>query len=337
MFNVLRALALLLIGGACFGQSFVSRPTGYATGPCDLVTCAEAYSLTRSMTTAYGGPLFQLYNGSGTLDVGQTVYRVVNMATWSAFCGGTASNCKVTKIYAQIQGHANDLIASNLPGAGVRACSVGGVGVCAAVFQIDSTTGWPVINTPASQPKAQEYTLLNDAAATGINSGTNPLSVMAVTNFQQLATCCGFFGMAHFYSDADTEGTDFEIGWTYGTAGMFQCSSSTAYCIGLDEEEAGESAAYANAFNGANLIEVATWDGSALVTMAANNNQLISKAPMAPSLIPGTHIHFGAGGDLSTVPTFFREGLITNTALSTSQQTSIVNNMKAFYGALSFP
>lgn len=60
------------------------------TGPCDLVSCTEAWSIDRAMTTSYDGPLFQLVLASNhtlTLDVGQTSGRAADMTTWSGFCG----------------------------------------------------------------------------------------------------------------------------------------------------------------------------------------------------------------------------------------------------------
>lgn len=62
------------------GQSAV--PTIYS-GPCDYLVggCAEAYSLTHSMTRNYTGKLFQLYNGTTKLDIGQASNGSTDMTT----------------------------------------------------------------------------------------------------------------------------------------------------------------------------------------------------------------------------------------------------------------
>ena len=93
------------------------------TGPCDIATCGEAWSVDYALTRNYVGPLFQLYRRSdgATLDVGcvgatvsgtcagSTTFKA-DTTTWSAFCGGDPNNCYYNKLYAQIDGHSNDLI-----------------------------------------------------------------------------------------------------------------------------------------------------------------------------------------------------------------------------------
>jgi hypothetical protein len=66
----------------------------------------------RAMAASYKGALFQLglaKDTSKTLDVGQTETLAADVTTWSAFCGGTQSNCVVSKIYAQIHTGSNNL------------------------------------------------------------------------------------------------------------------------------------------------------------------------------------------------------------------------------------
>src|ERR1051326_5118050 len=62
-------------GGLRFGpQAGLSFGPPAYTGPCYIITCAEAHSVTRAMTEGYTGNLFQLVRASdsATLDVGQT-------------------------------------------------------------------------------------------------------------------------------------------------------------------------------------------------------------------------------------------------------------------------
>jgi hypothetical protein len=63
---------------------FVVQPSQ----PCDLVTCAEAYSVTRLMVTGYSGKLFQLYNGTSTLDIGISTNGVTADMTTVNFYSG---------------------------------------------------------------------------------------------------------------------------------------------------------------------------------------------------------------------------------------------------------
>src|ERR1019366_5699772 len=106
MWRRVALFGILLLVSAWFPHG-----NGGYKGPCDQVSCDEAYSVTRSLKASYSGPLFQLWNGSTTLDIGQTNH-IADMTTWSAFCSGVQSNCKVSKIYAQIHTGPNDLIPS---------------------------------------------------------------------------------------------------------------------------------------------------------------------------------------------------------------------------------
>src|SRR6185369_4186957 len=128
-------------------------------GPCDLLSggCAEAYSVTRAMTASYKGPLFQLGlaadKNAKTLDIGQTDAHTADMTTWSAYCGGSASKCVVSKIYAQIHSGSNDLLPAIWNAPWGPNCSAGGY-TCAAKFTIESATNLPILTTVAPQEYA---------------------------------------------------------------------------------------------------------------------------------------------------------------------------------------
>ena len=281
------------------------------------------------------GALFQLYNGTTTLDIG-TVGGVVNMTTWSAFCGGVAATCKVAKIYAQIQGHGNDLIAATFNAPFGPNCSTGGTYQCAAPFTIEQTTGLPILTTVAPY----EYALASDAAATGVNAlGANE-SIIYNGRGITVAYCCGSFGTTHLYSAADTPGTDFMLQLNYGTAGGFtevNCSTSATYCMGAEIETDGNVADYGSSI--INVIAAVTYNSTSnRINGMLNGHSIVSNATPGATMNSGQRIHLGGGGDLSQpAPVLMREALITNTALTTAQINSATANMTQFYGCLSFP
>jgi hypothetical protein len=330
-------------------------------GPCDVVAggCAEAYSVTRAMTASYTGPLFQLglasdTKGSGaTLDVGQTSDHKANMATWSAFCGGTQSNCVISIIYAQIHKGSNDLLPAVWKTPWNPDCSAGGY-VCAAKFTIEAATGLPIITTVAPQ----EYALRTGTTenfATGVNGGSKAMGIMY--NGKPLANqtyCCGTFGLTHKYNANDTYGTDFMAALAYGwrdSGGCciaVNCGKANTYCVGAEEEENNDLYDYGTTPVD-NAMVVTQFDPNPTATHGTvisylNGVQVLSKSPPAPlskgnyPINAATAIHLGGGGDLSQpAPVLMREGLITNAVMTASEVTAMKANLVAFYSPLKFP
>ena len=265
----------------------------YSSLPCDPVICAEAYSVTRTMTTNYAGPLFQLYNGSTTLDIGQ-INGAVDLSTWSAFCSGQVVNCKYSKFYGQING--NHLVPAVFAAPYGPNCTGSPVYKCGAPFSIEVATGLPIISTGASQ----EYTLASDANATGVNGPGSDLSIVYNGRSVYLAggMCCGPFGIGHPYNGADVKGTDFFISVAYGqwdTVGN-QCQTVSTYCIGIDEESEGDWIDYGSSI--INLVAIITYNQSAnKVTANLNGTDVINKTPVATFSNTGNTIHQPAGGD----------------------------------------
>ena len=316
-------------------------------GPCDVLTggCAEAYSVARSMRASYAGPLFQLgrISDNATLDVGQTSAHAADMTTWSAFCGGAQSSCVVSKIYAQVHtGGVNDLVPSvfRAPGGGPN-CSAGGF-TCAARFTIDASTSLPILTTVAPE----EYTLSNDDLAVGVNGGSGPISV--VYNGKPIATttyCCGVFGLTHHYNAVDKFGTDFMVALGYGfddppngSGVNINCGTASTYCAGAEEESENDLADYGSSPL-ENVILLTEFDPSTnAVSSYLNGKQLFSHSPPTADVNAGTAIHLGGGGDLSQPdPVLMREGLITNTAATSSDAAALKVNVAAFYSTLTFP
>jgi len=328
-------------------------------GPCDVVAggCAEAYSVVRAMTASYTGPLFQLGKASdanaATLDVGQTSDHKADMTTWSAYCGGTQSNCVISKIYAQIHKGSNDLLPGVWNTPWKPDCSAGGY-TCAAKFTIEAATGLPILTTVAPQ----EYAIRSGTTenfATGVNGGSKAMGIMY--NGKPIANqtyCCGTFGLTHKYNATDTYGTDFMAALAYGwrdSGGCciaVNCGKSNTYCVGAEEEENNDLYDYGTAPVD-NAMVVTQFDPNPTATHGTvisylNGVQVLSKTPPAPlsrgnyPINAGTAIHLGGGGDLSQpAPVLMREGLITNSVMTASEVTAMKANLVAFYSPLKFP
>lgn len=369
-------------------EIFVGSAAAY-TGPCDLQTCGEAWGVDYATTTNYAGPLFRLAlisSPTTTYDVGQTPSRTADTAGALAFCGGAgtmsphspplfglsvnvSSTCKIDKIYAQIQGHINDLVyREGLPGY----CTTGNL-QCAATYAIETTSGLPLLWSPQGAIfNSPTYLLAGDRLATGITGGNNSVSIVYVgspiiqTPPWSGVYCCGVFGLTHQASQPDTTGTDFMFlagyGWdNAGGVGVnVNCVTSSTYCIGAEEESTNDVGDYA-ASGGSGIIVPAIHNimGAAVfnqptntVSGYLNGVNLFNHSPPAPQsstcpnpgpphpcpLSPGTAVHFGAGGDLSQPDPFVaREMLILNLALTGAQYQALFSNIRARYTSLTFP
>lgn len=343
-----------------------------STEPCDLIiSCGEAWSVTRGMISSYNGPLFQLYNGTTTLDIGMNASRTVDMTTWSAFCSGVATNCHITKIYAQIQGTHNNLVAMDFDSAAFYGCSAGSP--CRAEFRIEAATGLPRIEAgcdpgggngtadgcnTSPTPGPGKYLVdvgASDTALIGVNSGTNPVTVLYNGQFitQPIVSCCGNFGIAHQFQAAQTDGTDFMISARYGTCTNYGAPSGF-YCFDIDGENINTFPDQANTLSSATAINyVVLIDHSggpsppSNSTIWYNGHTIWSQNAMPlPSSsvgayvynIVGPYMRLGGGGDLSQrSPILWREGLIANSILSSGEKAAILSNNQAFYPTLLFP
>jgi Alpha-L-arabinofuranosidase B, catalytic len=341
-------------GSAPSGGAGVSMGTGGSAGgaatsyqgPCDLLSggCAEAYSVTRAMTASYKGPLFQLGlaadKNAKTLDVGQTDAHTADMTTWSAYCGGTQSNCVVSKIYAQIHSGSNDLLPAVWKAPWGPDCSAGGY-TCASKLTIETATSLPILTTVTPQ----EYALSGDAFAMGVTGGSKAIGLMY--NGKPVANtvyCCGVFGITHKYNANDTFGTDFMLALAYGWKDSngcciaVNCGASNKYCVGAEEEENNDLYDYGSSPSDSALV-VTQFDPTAnAVITFMNGTQVLSHSPPKATINAGTAIHLGGGGDLSGPdPVLMREAFITNALMSASDVTALKANSDAFYPSLKFP
>jgi hypothetical protein len=340
------AIVLLLISAsalASFGGLHGTSSTAAYVGPCDVgsVSCGEAHSVTRAMKASYNGPLFQLNNGTTTLDIGQDpVTRKTDMTTWSAFCSGVASNCKISKIYGQING--NDLIPSVYFSGG---CNAGGL-TCAATFVVDGATGLPIIKAGYQTDAAwkAEYTLAGDNGpnfAVGINGGTNPTSVWVSGEVppSDAVPCCGVYGISHGVLDPNTAGTDFLLFTGYTNNYPPDTASCTSgHCLGADVEAFISPTSSYTATNGDNANYLVTWSGTAGAGTNTfcnyyNGSQLGCALATTAGQNTPTHIHFGGGGDLTQpAKVIFRSGFIANGVVSSTDAATIKSNEASFYG-----
>jgi hypothetical protein len=331
------------------GQAGGSAGTGGGAaayqGPCDVLAngCAEAFGMARAMTSKYTGPLFQIglaKDKSKLLDIGQTSDHKADMTTWSAFCGGNASSCVVSKIYAQIHTGPNDLVPGVFKTPWNPDCSAGGF-TCAGKFTIESATGLPMLTTDMPQ----EYSLAGDAFATGINGGTKAVGIMyngkPVTN---QVYCCGVIGITHKYNATDAAGTDFMLALAYGWKDpngcciAVNCGKANSYCVGAEEEENNDLFDYGTAPLD-NAMVVTQFDpGPNAVITYLNGKKVMTKSPPKARLNVGTAIHLGGGGDLSQpAPVRMREALFTNNVMSDDDVQKMHANITSFFSALKYP
>jgi hypothetical protein len=333
--RIVCALALLFSTAAYGAISSVVISAFVYQGPCDLVTCAEAWNVDQAATVNYSGPLFQLAliaTPTSTLDIGQTAQHKVDLSTWSAFCGGVQGNCAFSKLYGQIHASVNDLL--YYPD---LACG-GSLEInCACPFQLNATTGLPEV--PLNAPCRYTIAGASDNAATGVTGGSgSDITVIATgRNIQTAAQCCNFFGANHRFDAADTPGTDFGMGVQYSNTGAFANCGANKACMIADLE--------INTISGPDfpaspidLLGIMTWDHVGNTTTGLwNGHSAWSQTPPV-SLAPGNHIHLGGGGDLTQpAPFIFRGGYVMNSVPSGAQETALLANVTAFYPLLSFP
>jgi hypothetical protein len=335
--------------GGSGGQAGGSAGTGGGSagyqGPCDVLSngCAEAFGLARAMTSKYTGPLFQIgltKDKTKVLDIGQTSEHKADMTTWSAFCGGNASSCVVSKIYAQIHTGPNDLVPGVFKTPWNPDCSAGGF-TCAGKFTIEQATGLPMLTTDMPQ----EYSLAGDAFATGINGGTKAVGIMyngkPVTN---QVYCCGVIGITHKYNATDAAGTDFMLALAYGWKDpngcciAVNCGKANSYCVGAEEEENNDLFDYGTAPLD-NAVVVTQFDpGPNAVITYLNGKKVMTKSPPKARLNVGTAIHLGGGGDLSQpAPVRMREALFTNNVMSDDDVSKMHANITSFFSQLKYP
>jgi hypothetical protein len=331
-------------------------------GPCDVsgVICAEAWNPDYAATYQYSGPLLQiaLVANDDTLDIQQTDDHKADMTTWSAFCGGVASNCYVSKIYAQIHGHVNDLVhftAANGcddPSKHYR---------CAYPFAISAITGLPelkaYLNVWPTTSGYAEYTIggTSDNNATGLGTAfsSRPISIVYVgVPYTATTYCCGTFGETHPYNVGYTSGQDYmtipdAYGWANsgGSGPNVNCATATVYCDG-DEEESANTIVTDSSGPRDNIISISTFDptnGPHGTTCGyINGTELFCMTPISwtndsDNLAPGNNVHLGGGGDLSQPDyTDVFELLITNTALTPSAVSALTSNIENRYPGLTF-
>jgi hypothetical protein len=355
-------LALLLVLCAFSPHRFAGGSTTTAyQGVCDVIVggCAVAYDVDRSPTSAYSGPLFQLWNGSSTLNVGQTTNHTVNLSTYAAFCGGSmtpathsgiavlvSSTCSYAGLYDAIQGSANTLIPITINTQYGPNCTGGGPYLCAAQFEIEVATGLPVFDTAVANNNGffGDYYIAGDANAVGVNGGTSPVSLLDNREALPLQTCCsGGLMLSHLNSldDDPADLYDFGPGIWYGTlVSSNNCGTPTTYCLAMNGGVTPPPPQDDYSTTQENVVEAAAWDTAAggKPIHAYISGSYFKDYDSDGHTTTDTAIHLGGGGDLSQPSSvFFREGLITNTTMTATDMTNVQINTAAFFSTLTFP
>jgi len=274
---------------------------------------------------------------------GQAADPKAETTTWCSFCGGSQSNCAVSKIYAQIHSGGNDLLPAVWKAAWGPDCSACGY-KCAAKFTIESATSLPILTTDAPQECAIRGGNTENYS-TGINAGKTSMGLMY--NGKPVANavyCCGVFGVTHMHNENDTAGTDFMVALAYGwsdTGGCciaVNCAASNKYCVGAEEEEDNDLYDYGSS-PVENALVVTQFDPTKNAVISfLNGTQVLSHSPPKASLNVSTAMHIGGGGDPSQPdPVRMREALIANNVMSSSEVTAMKTNITTFFSSLNFP
>ncbi|MGH9242165.1 MAG: arabinofuranosidase catalytic domain-containing protein, partial [Vicinamibacterales bacterium] len=106
-------VALALTGAASILAALVTAQQARPHGPCDIyaaagTACVTAHSTVRSLSSRYGGPLYQVQRADGRLlDIGVIPGGFADAAAQDRFCAGTL--CYINRIYDQ-SGKGNDLM-----------------------------------------------------------------------------------------------------------------------------------------------------------------------------------------------------------------------------------
>lgn len=350
---MLRLILLLLLTVASSAQAQMLR-RGHASssysGPCDVITggCVEAWSVTRAMLDSYHGPLFQIAKGASpftTCDVPQNSNRQADpSACIASVCvGAVATGCLWNKIYSQVHPTVNDYQQYTY-------------GQMTSPFTIDATTGLPAFNSSSGTGNAGGFLITSnpgtgdataDLQVTGApTSGSSRSALMVGRPGGPFVQCCGAFGWDHLASIPPGQpgyyGGDFELAPDYNTP---LCLSGH-YCWNLDLEQGPDSAhcrptaTLTGVDLGTSIVDltiISTWEQSSGTFTGWHNGHADFTATDTTLCSPANYSHFSAGGDMSPSPTYFREGLITSTVLSGTDETNVFNNIKAFYPALTFP
>ena len=108
-----RLFTLALAGAASTLTALLAGQQTRPQGPCDIyaaagTACVTAHSTVRSLSSRYGGPLYQVKRADGRLlDIGVIGGGFANAAAQDRFCAGTL--CYINRIYDQ-SGRGNDLM-----------------------------------------------------------------------------------------------------------------------------------------------------------------------------------------------------------------------------------
>jgi hypothetical protein len=346
------ALALVLVA-LCLAPA----PAGWADGSrryqgiCDMITggCAEGWDMTRAVTANYNGPLFQIALFSRphrTMNVGQTSRHTVDMTAVLSFCGGSYSNCAISKMYAQIRGHSNDAVPNFLNGSAANAppnCgnrNGNGPLSCACPLTVDAKSGVPInpLNTAGIEC---QYTLVNDQPGAGIIGGTSSdiSNVLIGQSASHQTQSCSMFGSMHCHNCNDTQGQDFGLSISYGFGPYVSCSTSNGYCLFADLESNGKPTSNSISSSQFYAVGMMSWAHSTNILSGVTNGHQ-AWTPQAPQATQdtGTSIHIGGGGDMCSTGSFnFFEGVFTNSVISNADYNSVLANVRAAYPSVTFP
>jgi hypothetical protein len=187
------------------GSPAAGGSTGFpSTGPCDIyaaasMPCGAAYSMVRTLSSKYTGPLYQVRSGSSatntgtggtTKDIGMLADGYADAASQDTFCSGTT--CTVSKLYDQ-SGNGNDLTRGSAGPSGNGARS-GDADYEAVANKLSVTASGHKVYALYIQVNAGYRTTLN-VTAKGVPIGNKDQGIYELVDGTHFGgACCWDFG-----------------------------------------------------------------------------------------------------------------------------------------------
>ena len=265
------------------------------------------------------------------------------MTTWSAFCGGTQSNCvRLEDIRPDPQRAATICCR---PCGRRHGSRIAAPAATRAPRNSPSSRRRACPSSPRTRRRNTHSAWHTRTSPPGSTAGRRPwASCTTESRSPTRSIAAASFGLTHKYNATDTYGTDFMVALAYGwrdSGGCciaVNCGASNNYCVGAEEEENNDLYDYGTSpVDNAMVVTQFDPTPNAVITYLNGTKVLTKSPPKAGKLNAGTAVHLGGGGDLSQPdPVLMREALFTNNVMSASEVTAMKSNITTFFSALKF-
>jgi hypothetical protein len=195
-------------GGSDTGGGASVLPDNTATLPCEVLEssgheCVSAHSSVRLIDPDYSGPLYQVDNGSATLDIG-VVDGYADAAAHEGFCG--TGSCTISIVYDQ-SGYGNHLTPS--PRGSAKATPGLPVNASALPVKINGRSVYGMLFRPKQGYRAACVgCVFPEVYPSGVPVGDEPQTQYMISSQEDLINgCCFDYGNAETSANNDGNGT----------------------------------------------------------------------------------------------------------------------------------